>query len=78
MSRNRFRDAQAKREEGGFVPLPHAVIRSQGFSKLSPYAIKLLIDLLAQYKGDNNGDFSAAWTLMEPRGWKSKETLHKA
>jgi hypothetical protein len=35
-------------------------------------------DLLAQYKGDNNGDLCAAWTLMQPRGWKSKDTLSKA
>ena len=78
MGRNRFRDAQAKREGGGFVPLPFAVLRSQSFTRLSAYAVKLLNDLLAQYKGDNNGDLCAAWTLMQPRGWRSKDTLNKA
>jgi hypothetical protein len=38
----------------------------------------LLFDLLAQYRGNNNGDLCAAWKLMQPRGWKSEETLHKA
>ena len=38
----------------------------------------LLFDLAAQYKGNNNGDLCAAWTLMKVRGWKSEETLHNA
>jgi hypothetical protein len=38
----------------------------------------LLIDLFAQYRGDNNGDLYAAWKLMKPRGWRSEETLAKA
>ena len=69
-----------KRNErvAAFAPLPFAVIRSQGFARLSAHAVKLVIDLLAQYKGDNNGDLCAAWTIMQGRGWKSKETLNKA
>ena len=78
MRRNRFKDAQAKRESGGYVALSFVVIRSQSFTRLSAYAVKLLTDLLAQYKGDNNGDLCAAWTVMRPRGWKSKDTLSKA
>ena len=78
MAKNRFKNAQAKREGGGFVPLPFAVIRSQSYAGLSAHAVKLLNDCLAQYKGDNNGDLCAAWTLMRPRGWKSKETLNNA
>ncbi len=78
MAKNRFKEAQAKREGGGFVPLPFVVIRSYSFTLLSAHAVKLLNDLLAQYRGNNNGDLSAAWTLMQPRGWKSKDTLNKA
>jgi hypothetical protein len=77
MARNRFKDAQARRESGGFVPLPFVVLRSRSFAELSAYAVKLLSDLLAQYRGDNNGDFWAAWTIMQRRGWKSKATLSK-
>lgn len=76
--KNRYKDAADKREGGGFVALPHAVIRSHSYSLLSAHAIKLLFDQLAQYNGGNNGDLSTAWTLMKPRGWKSKETLSKA
>jgi hypothetical protein len=78
MGRNRFRDVHAKREGGGYVPLPFVIIRSQSFTRLSAHALKLLNNLLAQYKGDNNGDLCAAWTLMQPSGWKPKNMLNKA
>ena len=74
----RFKDAQAKRERGGFVPLPFAVIRSHSFANLSAHAVKLLCDLLAQYRGDNNGDLCMAWKTMQERGWRSRDTLEKA
>jgi hypothetical protein len=45
---------------------------------LSANSVKLLIDLMGQYNGYNNGDLCLVWTQMEPRGWKSKETLYKA
>jgi hypothetical protein len=61
--------------QGGYIPFPHRVIRSESFKTLSPYAIKLLCDLMAQYNGSNNGDLAATFSLMEIRGWKSKETL---
>lgn len=77
-NKRRFKDAQAKRERGGFVPLPFVVIRSESFSKLNAHAVKLLCDLLAQYRGDNNGDLAAAWTIMAARGWRSRDTLYKA
>jgi hypothetical protein len=65
-------------EKGGYVPFPHIVFRSHGYTKLSAYAVKLLNDLLSQYYGSNNGDFQAAFSLMRKRGWKSKGTLNRA
>jgi hypothetical protein len=62
----------------GFVALPYSVLNSPLFIALSPYAVKLLIDVAAQYRGDNNGDLCTAWKLMKPRGWRSEATLHKA
>lgn len=82
MARNsqsrRIRDAKRRRESGNFVALPNVILRSKEFASLSPRALKLLFDLLAQYNLRNNGDLSIAWTLMAPRGWRSKATLHKA
>ena len=68
-----------KIEQGGYVALPHVVLRSSGFKSLSSHAVKLLIDLISQYLGSNNGDFCAPFSLMKKdRGWKSKGTLNRA
>jgi len=74
MARNRHK---GNRIGEGFVALPYSVLNSPLFVALSPHAIKLLIDVAAQYRGDNNGDLSVAWKLMKPRGWRSEATLHK-
>jgi hypothetical protein len=78
MRANDFAMRRAKRDPGGFVALPNIVIRSHQIARLSAHAVKLLFDLLAQYNGGNNGDLCATWTLMQPRGWKSRDTLGKA
>ncbi|ARO88828.1 hypothetical protein EBAPG3_014200 [Nitrosospira lacus] len=67
-----------RRERGGFAALPHCLLESQVFIGLSAHAIKLLSDLLVQFKGFNNGDLCLAWSIMEKRGWKSRDTLNKA
>ncbi len=67
-----------RRESGGFAALPHCLLESQVYIGLSAHAIKLLNDLLTQFKGFNNGDLCLAWTIMEKRGWKSRDTLDKA
>ncbi len=74
----RYKAAKDKRERGGFVALPHVVLRSVTYAKLSPRAVKLLMDMLSQYKGDNNGDLCIAWKLMKERAWRSQTTLNKA
>ncbi len=69
---------EERREPGGFSALPHCLLESQVYIGLSAYTIKLLNDLLAQFKGSNNGDLCLAWSIMEKRGWKSRATLNKA
>jgi hypothetical protein len=74
--------ARSNRHKGnkigeGFLALPNSVLNSPLFIALSPHAVKLLIDVGTQYRGDNNGDLSIAWKLMQPRGWRSETTLHK-
>ena len=63
---------------GGFSKLVHSYWQSPQYGKLSPIAVKLLIDLLCQYRGSNNGDLTASWTVMRPLGWRSKHLLQKA
>lgn len=67
-----------RRETGGFAALPHCLLESGVYIGLSAHAVKLLIDLLAQFKGFNNGDLCLSWSIMEKRGWKSRDTLNKA
>jgi hypothetical protein len=79
-SKKAARDAaKLKREPGTFAAVPFIMLRSEQFAALSPYANKLLFDLLAQYNLKNNGDLSMSFEkTMRPRGWKSKDTLNKA
>ncbi len=69
---------KGRREKGAFLSVPRGVIDSQEYTALSPKAVKLLFDLYAQYRGNNNGDLAMAWKLMAKRGWKSRDTLNKA
>jgi hypothetical protein len=79
MARSRsWKAAGDKRDAGGFRTLPVSVIEGRAYLSCSPYAIKLLIDFLTQYRGSNNGDLACAWSMMQPRGWRSEATLNKA
>lgn len=78
MSARPLRRTRGKLPPGGFFPLPHMLTGSAQWTALSPYAVKLFIDLGAQYRGGNNGSLCAAWSVMGPRGWRSKATLQKA
>ena len=72
-----YAKAKGRREKGSFVPLPRAVLQDEKFARLSPRATKLLVDLLAQYGGFNNGDLEATFNTMQERGWRSKSQLAK-
>jgi hypothetical protein len=74
----RHRLVKGRQPVAPFLRLPRNLVDSDAWIGTSPRAIKLLIDLLSQFRGYNNGDFSAAWKLMEPRGWRSRDQLHKA
>jgi hypothetical protein len=72
------RDKRNRSFPGGFLMLPHAVIHSRRFRALSSSAVKLLADIGSQYNGRNNGDLSAAWKIVQPKGWRSEATLDRA
>jgi hypothetical protein len=72
------RRAKGRANKGSFISVPHTILEHDNYASLSARAVKLLIDLFAQFRGSNNGDLAAAWKLMEKRGWRSKETLHRA
>lgn len=71
---NRYTDIDGK----GAFALPNTLIRHPNMAMLSPYGLKLIVDLGTQFTGFNNGYQCSAWSLMKERGWKSPTTLHKA
>ena len=82
MARNRIK-AKGRREGGIFVPFPVEVINHQNFINLSSKAKHLLFDLASQLRFReggtvNNGDLTASFTVMQKRGWKSRECLNFA
>ncbi|MCW5621416.1 MAG: hypothetical protein KIS79_09955 [Burkholderiales bacterium] len=66
-----------RRSTLSFASLPLAYFTSPEYSRLSPRAVKLLLDLFTQFKGANNGDLCAAFSIMRPLGWTSRDQLHK-
>ena len=58
-----------------FVGIVRSVFESPAFPALSPHACKLLFELVGQYRGDNNGNLTVAWSVVSKRGWRSRTTL---
>ena len=79
MSR-RTREAMKGRRNrtGSFSALVHEYFQSPQWAALSHRAARLLIDVYCQYRGTNNGDLCASWSVMRKRGWRSKSQLRKA
>jgi len=69
---------RGRKESVSYITIPHAVLLHNNYRALSAPAVKLLFDLYGQFRGKNNGDFTAAWTVMRILGWKSRDTLTKA
>ena len=58
--------------------IPLTLLGHPNFTRLSPHGCKLLLDLGRQYKGFNNGDLCATFSVMASRGWRSETTLREA
>lgn len=72
------RQRQGRRESHPFSAIPKPVITALQKKEVSSRGYKLLIDLLEQYNGNNNGDLSCAFSDFRHKGWRSKMTLTKA
>ncbi len=64
--------------KGGFAGIPRLVMDSSDYLNLSGNAVKLLIELCRQYRGNNNGDLTIAYSLLKHRGFNSKDTIKRA
>lgn len=66
------------RREGKFIKLPHHIICSPNYLKMSFSARALLLEFMYQFNGHNNGDLDATYSKLSKRGWKSNATITKA
>ena len=67
-----------RKETARFTAFPHVVLRSSDYIGLSYKSKSLIVDLVYQYNGRNNGDLTAALGYMQSRGWKRSATLNDA
>ena len=82
MARNRIK-AKGRREGGIFVPFPVEVINHPNFINSSSKAKHLLLDIASQLRFKeggtvNNGNLTASFSVMQKRGWNSRECLNFA
>ena len=63
---------------GTFFLIRKDIFNHANYHGLSHRAVRLLWDLYAQYNGNNNGDFSATYSIMKHKGWRSNDQLQKA
>lgn len=77
MAKDRIKSKE-RTSTGGFALIPHAVLESKNYPSLTPRAAKLLLDLVVQFRGKNNGDLTTAWKVMRTKGWRSRAMLNKA
>lgn len=71
--------AKTKRKKGRFLGIPHHIAASDAYCELGAQEVKLLMDLLFQYNGSNNGDLFPTYSLMKDRGWEGKKgSLYRA
>lgn len=70
--------SKGRSASGTFAALPHVVMDSEDFRSLSGGALKVLLGLIRQYRGANNGDLSASYGQASEWGIGSKSTLANA
>lgn len=61
-----------------FLPLPKDVLLSAEYQALPSSSKALMLDLMGQYTGKNNGRLCPAFEVMKRTGWASKSTLIRA
>ncbi|HZX33630.1 MAG TPA: hypothetical protein VFF03_19930 [Rhodocyclaceae bacterium] len=62
-----------------YFPIPQRVMDSPAYTGATSNAIRLLLDLLRQHNGFNNGHLQASWSyLSKHRGWTSASRVKEA
>lgn len=62
---------------GSYTPIPHALMDSAAFLGASDRAKALLLELIRQHTGRNNGQLHLATDWLKRRGWCSHDAIQK-
>jgi len=74
MAKNKY----PQKVKSGYSALPHCIQDYPAFQALSFSAKSLLLEVLRQHNGRNNGHYQLVTEYLEKRGWKSSSTIQKA
>lgn len=77
-ARRRRDRTKVDRDGTGFIALPHVVVDSPAWAKLTWPARSLLVELARQYRPNMNGRLLATTKILEPRGFNSHQTVSRA
>lgn len=69
---------KGRKDAGGFIAIPHAVLDSNSFLTLSGNAMKILFCIYRQYNGRNNGDLCAPFSYANALNIGSQTTWYNA
>lgn len=69
---------KSRREPGRFAGIPTKVMESENWRRLSGSAVKMALEFAYQFSGANNGDLTAAFSILKKHGWKSQNTINMA
>ena len=61
-----------------FAGIPRMVMNNPDYINLKGSAVKLLLELSRQYRGNNNGDLTVAYSVLKHRGFNSKDSIKRA
>jgi hypothetical protein len=61
-----------------FAGIPRIVMESPDYKNLNGGSVKLLLEFACQYRGNNNGNLTAAYSILKERGFNSKGSITRA
>ena len=62
-----------------FAGIPRIVMNNEDYKNLSGNAVKLLLALAYQYRGKNNGDLTAAFSILQKKfGFTARGVIKRA
>jgi hypothetical protein len=71
-----YAKSKGRGEVRSFTSIPHQLTDTRKYRSLTGNAKALLLDISSQFRGKNNGDLCATFSVMKSMGWKSASTLY--